>query len=237
MLRGLASRFVYSEDAPESVDALIAEQKTFYELRAPDFGNASHPDRIGWTSLDPQVLRNVVDEFGPHGDVLELACGTGWLTRELARHADAVTAVDASEAMLDRAKEIDSDGVRFVHADIFEWTPDRAYDVVWFSNWLSHVPPTRFDAFWSFVASCLKPHGRVGFIDEDERATDNDEMITVGEVPVARRWLRDGSTHRVIKVFWRPEQLAARLEALGWTAQIRRLGESNLYGEAHRLDA
>jgi len=222
------------QGAPETVDALIAEQKIFYDLRAPDLGNESQRDRIGWTSLDPDVLRNVVAEFGPRGDVLELACGTGWLTRELARHANAVTAIDASAAMLERAREIDADGVRFVQADIFEWTPDRAYDVVWFSNWLSHVPPTRFDDFWAFVARCLKPEGRVGFIDEDERATEHDEMITVGEVPVARRWLRDGSTHRVIKVFWRPEELAARLDAIGWTAHVRRLGDTNLYAEARR---
>ena len=63
--------------------------------------------------------------------------------------------------------EVHSDGVRFVQADIFDWTPDRAYDGVFFANWLSHVPPSRFEDFWALVAKCLKPDGRVVFIDED----------------------------------------------------------------------
>ena len=215
----------------DSVDDLIAEQKTFYDLRAPDFGNATKSDRLGTSSLDPNVLSDMVAEFDPRGDVLELACGTGWLTRELARFADSLTAVDASTTMLERARnEGRTDVVRFVHADVFEWQPDRAYDVVWFANWLSHVPPNRFDEFWALVARSLKPNGRVGFIDEDERAVHNDERLEVGGVPVARRRLSDGRVYRVIKVFWTPDELAARLAALGWHADIQRLGETFLYG-------
>src|SRR6266511_3494592 len=33
-------------------------------------------------------------------------------------------------------------GRRFIRADIFEWVPDRRYDVVFFGFWLSHVPPS-----------------------------------------------------------------------------------------------
>ncbi len=45
-------------------------------------------------------------EFRPRDRVLDLCCGTGLVTRELARHlgpAGEVVAVDASEAMLERA--------------------------------------------------------------------------------------------------------------------------------------
>ena len=117
-----------AEGPPESVDALIAEQMTFYDLRAPEFGDAAKPDRVGRSSLEPGVVGDLIDEFKPRGDVLELACGTGWLTRELARHADSLTAVDASSRMIQRARnEIDTHKVRFVQADIFDWTPDRTY--------------------------------------------------------------------------------------------------------------
>src|SRR5207237_950554 len=194
------------EEVPESVEALLAEQKTFYDLRAPDFGDATRPDRVGRSSLEPGVLRSVIEEFMPRGDVLELACGTGWLTRELTRHTDSLTAVDASSAMIQRARnEVDTDAVRFVQADIFDWTPDRAYDVVCFATWLSHVPPTRFDDFWTLVARCLKPQGRVGFIDEDDRAIGNDDRLQIGATPAARRTLRDGRTYHVVKVFWHPD--------------------------------
>jgi len=234
---GVPSVAVNREDAPESVDALLAEQKTFYDLRAPDFGDATRPDRVGRSTLEQGVLRSVIDEFDPGGDVLELACGTGWLTRELARHTDSLTAVDASLGMIRRARnEVDTDGVRFVQADIFDWTPDRAYDGVFFANWLSHVPPSRFDDFWSLVARCVRPQGPVGFIDEDDRAIGNDHRLQVADTPTARRTLRDGRTYHVVKVFWHPDQLQARLEALGWTAHVRRLGNTFLYGVARLVN-
>jgi hypothetical protein len=40
--------------------------------------------------------------------------------------------------------------------------------------------------------------------------------------------------YRVIKVFWRPDELSARLQGLGWAATVRRLGEEFLYGVATR---
>jgi demethylmenaquinone methyltransferase/2-methoxy-6-polyprenyl-1,4-benzoquinol methylase len=236
-VRSSTVRWVDGAREDDSVEALIAEQKTFYDLRAPDFGNAARPDRIGRSSLDPDVFRNLIAELDPRGKVLELACGTGWLTRELTRHADSVTAVDASRAMIERAgNEIDTDRVRFVAADVFDWTPADTHDVVCFSNWLSHVPLARFDDFWALVSTCLKPDGRVIFIDEDDRALGNDHRVSVGDVPAARRTLGDGRTFHVVKVFWSPDELEARLRMLGWTAHVRRLGETFLYGVAERAN-
>ena len=106
---------------------------------------------------------------------------------------------------------------------------------MFFANWLSHVPPSRFEDFWALVARCLKPDGRVGFIDEDDRAIANDHRLQVGDTPAARRTLGDGRTYHVVKVFWHPDQLEARLETLGWTAHVRRLGNTFLYGLARRV--
>jgi ubiquinone/menaquinone biosynthesis C-methylase UbiE len=89
--------------------------------------------------------------------VLELACGPGTWTTRLLRHAEDVTAVDASPEMLAIAStRVDAGQVRFVSADLFRWRPDCRYDVVFFGFWLSHVPPERFASFWSLVADCLK---------------------------------------------------------------------------------
>src|SRR5205823_33937 len=55
--------------------------------------------------------------------------------------------------------------VTYVSAALFDWRPDRSYDVVFFSFWLSHVPRSRFGAFWSLVRSCLVPSGRAFLID------------------------------------------------------------------------
>jgi demethylmenaquinone methyltransferase/2-methoxy-6-polyprenyl-1,4-benzoquinol methylase len=46
---------------------------------------------------------------------------------------------------------IQDDRVRFIEADVFAWRPDRRYDVLFFSAWLSHVPPQRCDRFWTLA--------------------------------------------------------------------------------------
>ena len=117
-------------------------------------------------------------------------------------------------------------------ADLFEWTPAERFDVVFFGFWLSHVPPTHFDRFWSLVRSCLRPGGRAAFVDESERGAENEELLTDVGLPTARRTLSDGRSFDIVKVFWNPADLARRLHQGGWTATVRSVGETFLYGEA-----
>lgn len=213
-------------------------QRTYYELRADDYCDPAAPsDRRVRGLVTPEVTRTVVDGLRPTGDVLELACGTGESTRELVRYADSVTAVDGSPRMLEinRARLQDR-RVTYLNADIFTWQPDRTYDVVFFSFWLSHVPPRSFDAFWNLVRRCLSPNGRVAFIDEDDRAAGNDDGGTINGVPTARRKLRDGRTFDIVKVFWRPEDLEARLKSSGWDVGVRPVGGTFLFGVGRRAD-
>jgi demethylmenaquinone methyltransferase/2-methoxy-6-polyprenyl-1,4-benzoquinol methylase len=113
-----------------------------------------------------------LDAFRPAGAVLELACGTGLWTARLAAAAR-VTAVDASAEMLaiNRAR-VGSPCVTYIEADAFAWEPPtHAFDVVFFSFWLSHVPPERFDAFWAMVRRALRPGGRFFLIDSRHAPT------------------------------------------------------------------
>src|SRR5919204_5591587 len=103
----------------------------------------------------------------------------------------------------------EKDRVRFVHAALFPWTPDRRYDVVFFGFWLSHVPLERFDAFWDLVADCVKPGGRVFFADDGYRTPD--ELVEGEASSTIRRRLNDGTAYRAIKVPHRPKELEERL--------------------------
>jgi demethylmenaquinone methyltransferase/2-methoxy-6-polyprenyl-1,4-benzoquinol methylase len=49
-------------------------------------------------------------------------------------------------------------------------------------------------------------------------------------VPVASRTLRDGRRFDVVKRYWDPAELQDRLAALGWQVEVRRVGETFLYG-------
>jgi demethylmenaquinone methyltransferase/2-methoxy-6-polyprenyl-1,4-benzoquinol methylase len=218
-------------DERDPVAGLIESQREFYDLRAPDFGDETVPDRRVSGYMAIEVARALIDEFAPNGDVLELACGTGAFTRELVRHARTVTAVDGSLQMLERnRRETGDHRVTYVHADIFDWRPERRYDAVFFGFWLSHVPPAKFDEFWDLVRACLRDGGRVAFVDEDDRGRTNDDIHVVDDVPVATRTLRDGRRFDVVKLYWDPAELQDRLASLGWPMAVRRVGDTFLYG-------
>ena len=197
----------------DSVDRLLAEQVDYYRATAAEYEDHALREAGG------EELDAALDAFRPAGDVLELASGTGLWTRELLRYADSVACVDAAPEMLAIAAErLDDPRVRFLQADLFEWRPERRYDVVFFGFWLSHVPPERFEGFWSLVADCLAPHGRVLFVDDGHRTT---EELIEGEASVKiRRRLHDGTAFHAVKVPLRPAELQDRLNGLGWRIEV-----------------
>lgn len=211
------------------VDALLEEQKAYYRARAAEYDEWW--ERRGAHDLGPAFLDHWEQEkaevyeallaFGAAGAVLELAAGTGNVTRSLAGTASHVTAVDASEETLRIAAAKvaavpNACPVDFVVADVFEWRPGRRYDAVCFSFWLSHVPADHFDEFWQLVADSLGPGGRVFFVDN---------AVGTSSAPrddgLAERTLNDGSTYTIVKRYWEPEALASDLGELGWTADVR----------------
>jgi SAM-dependent methyltransferase len=194
----------------DELGQLLAEQIAYYRALAPEYLDGVL-DLPGGSEIGAAL-----DAFAPAGDVLELACGPGGWTPRLLQDAATVTAVDAAPEMLAIARQTvgDDDRVRFVHADLFAWRPDRHYDVVFFGFWLSHVPLERFAAFWALVEDCLVPGGRVFFADDAYRTPD--ELVAGEALSIIRRRLRDGSTHRAVKVPHTPRALERRLAQLGW---------------------
>jgi SAM-dependent methyltransferase len=219
-------------------DALLDEQIAYYRARAAEYDRMLLGERrYDVDGLDPAsadsdtrelaIVEARLRELAPFGDALEIACGTGWWTKRLAKSARSVTALDASPEMLQiLRRRVRAANVRAIRADVFGWTPDGTYDLVFFSFWLSHVPPDRFEQFWKIVRGCLTPNGRVFFIDEmewdgvegGEQALGDDRGTTV-------RPLEDGRTFRMVKVYHRPAELQHRLRALGWKADVSAAGD------------
>ena len=166
-----------------------------------------------------------LETFGATGDVLEMAGGTGWWTARLARTAGHLTVIDSSPETLDLNRDrVGRPDVDYLVADLFMWQPQRTYDVVFFSFWLSHVPRSRFSAFWSLVRSCLAPGGRVFLVDNrnDPHPTGEIEdpyVVHYGPDLDLRR-LHDGSEYQVVEVFYEPDELQSLLADQGWTARL-----------------
>ena len=224
---------------------LIDQQKAYYRVRAGEYdewflrqGRYDHgPEfRTRW-EREVEEVRAALERFRPVGRVLELACGTGWWTEQLVRWAGELTAVDASaEVLALNAARVGDPRVRRVQADLFAWTPDGGYDAVFFSFWLSHVPPERFEAFWEMARGALNPGGRVFFIDSlrSELSTARDHVLPDEDDIIAERKLNDGSRYSIYKIFYHPAQLQARLEGLGWRAAVSSTESFFLYGQAER---
>ena len=221
-------------------DALLVQQIAYYRARAGEYDewflrqgryDRGPEQNRRWFAEVAQVA-DALRAFGPGGDVLELACGTGIWTERLIAHAASVTAVDSSPEMLalNRAR-LASLRVRYVQADLFAWQPERRYDVVFFSFWLSHVPLARFAAFWQLVRSCLAPGGRVFFVDSlySDASTARDHRLEDPAATTLTRRLNDGREFRIVKVFHAPGDLEDRLRALGWHANVKATPHFFLY--------
>jgi SAM-dependent methyltransferase len=227
-------------------ERIIEEQKAYYRSRAAEYDewflrqgryDYGAEFRARWDAEVGQV-RAALERFGPCGRVLELACGTGWWTEELARWAGRITAVDASDEVLElNRRRVGHEKVERVRSDIFALRPEGEYDAVFFSFWLSHVPPERFEPFWEMVGQALAPGGRVFFVDSlrTELSTAKDHVLPDEDEVIATRKLNDGRRFRIVKIFYDPSELRSRLHALGWKMEVTTTGDFFLYGWGERL--
>lgn len=208
----------------DELAVLLSEQVAYYRARAGEY-DATYPLDQSRDAGARRDLLMLLEALAPYGCVLELACGTGQWTVELARRASAVTAVDSSPEALAICRARTNDlGVSLVQADLFSWRPEQRYDLVFFADWLSHVPPQRFEALWRLVDDCISPAGQVFLIDELPAVAAKEDLVTGEPAPAVRRRLRTGDTYRAVKVFYDPSDLRERLAALGWQAEIRTVG-------------
>ena len=220
------------------LDALLAEQVAYYRALAPEYVADAGIDGVTEETYNAatRTFNAPLESASPLGEVLELACGPGTFTSELARRATSIDALDASPEMLEiaAARTAQATNVRFVQADLFTWTPNRRYDFVFFGFWLSHVPPERFASFWSTVASALAPNGRVMFVDDGHRTTE--ELTHGPQSSTIERQLRDGRRFRAVKVALEPKPLERSLRDLGWAIEIQPLGGPFFVGSGRRAE-
>lgn len=228
-------------------EQIIKEQIDYYRARAGEYdewflrqGRYDHGEEFNrrWFEQAAQV-RAALDAFAPRGDVLEIACGTGLWSEHLARHAEHLTAIDSSEEVIAiNRQRLEGQGhVSYEQADIFSWQPPKRYDAIFFSFWLSHVPADCFDSFWQKVRLALKDDGRFFVVDSlyNHTTTANNHVLRGRDSAVQDRKLNDGRSYRIVKIYYEPEELAARLAALGWQSDLKRSADYFLYGSGGPL--
>ena len=177
--------------------------KAYYERRAPEFdewytgaGVFADRERPGWEAELALLLRVVADL--PAARVLDVGCGTGYLTRRLRGR---VFGLDQSPSMLGRARH-QAPHARLLRGDALALPfPDAAFERVFAAHLYGH----------------LLPDERLRFLDEARWVAPELVVVDAGPRggPPRDEWqdriLSDGSRHRVYKRFFTGESLAAEL--------------------------
>lgn len=228
-------------------NTILQQQADYYRARAAEYDQWF--DRVGRYDQGEVLNQKWFDEAAevraallalpPVEAALELACGTGIWTQELLKIAQHVTALDASEEMLaiNQAK-LNSPRVSYGQVDLFNWSPDQQYDLVYFSFWLSHVPPDRLDHFLAQVNKALKTGGRVFLIDSRREITStaHDHTLPEADDIYQERKLNDGSSFTIVKIFYQPEPLQAALTRAGFEITVTETASYFIYASGTKLN-
>lgn len=182
---------------------LTTGMEEYYDLRAQEYDDFytgerhyAERDRPGWFE-DRAALEGWIASLSPVS-VLDVACGTGFLTRHLRGE---VTALDQSDRMLDVARER-IPGASFVQASglalPFE---DRAFDRLFTGHFYGHL---RIEQRRAFLREAARVTHELVVVDAAKR----DEFPFEG---VQRRPLLDGTMHDVYKRWFTGPGLAEEL--------------------------
>jgi ubiquinone/menaquinone biosynthesis C-methylase UbiE len=172
--------------------------KEYYARRASEY------DATSWGAFDP-AEREAVERFVaalPPGRVLDIGCGTGYLTRLL---RGSVVAVDQSEETLELARER-VPHAEFVRADVPPLPfADGAFDLAFCSAVYSHLETAAERT--AFVAEALRVAQELVVLEQAWRPGRERESWEL-------RRLRDGSPHRVFKRYFTADNLARELNGV-----------------------
>jgi ubiquinone/menaquinone biosynthesis C-methylase UbiE len=137
---------------------ILQEQVQYYRERASEYDewffrqgryDRGENHRQQWFS-EVTEIEEALRSATPAGDILELACGTGFWTQHLVTFATHLIAVDASpEVIALNRRRVASASVEYIVADLFNWTPNQQFDFIFFGFWLSHVPMENFASLLS----------------------------------------------------------------------------------------
>jgi demethylmenaquinone methyltransferase/2-methoxy-6-polyprenyl-1,4-benzoquinol methylase len=190
---------------PDSAPAFARDPATaaYYDARAEEYdewylgrGQFAVRDRPGWDD-DVAALVALVGGLPP-ARTLDVACGSGFLTRHL---RGLVVGLDQSPAMVALAQSRLPDGVALTGDALHLPFADGAFDRVFTGHFYGHLPPPERDAF---LREAHRVAGELVVVDTALRPGVPPEEWQ-------ERVLNDGSRHRVFKRFLTAEQLAGEI--------------------------
>lgn len=199
---------------------IFHEQIEYYRARAEEYDRSISG---AVTVFEPAI--HMLTQLGKFNQVLELACGTGFWTKHLLQISEHVTAADAAPEMLQIAREyVGDDRITYQQLDLFQWQPAETFDLVFFANWLSHVPPEALDGFLNKVHTSLKAGSCIALVDQ--HAPSEADSAIAKENIYAVRPLEDGRKFTIVKAFYNLNELEEKLTKLGFTVTSQKFSDT-----------
>lgn len=190
---------------PNSVPAFATDPATagYYDQRAAEYdewytgdGQFADRDRPGWHAEVDQATR--LAENLPPARTLDVACGTGFVTRHLRGF---VIGLDQSPAMVAIAQSRLPDGLALVGDALNLQVAEQAFDRVFTGHFYGHLPP---DERATFLTEVRRVAAELVVVDSAYRPGVEPEQWQ-------ERVLNDGSRHRVYKRYLTADQLAGEI--------------------------
>ena len=113
-------------------DRRIQRERKFWDRLGPEYDVFIQKH---WKIYETSLLDRIVDDVETDGIVLDVACGTGLVTLEVARKAKRAYGIDIASSMIDEAREKMSEkeigNVEFLVEDAYELPfDDNMFDMV-----------------------------------------------------------------------------------------------------------
>ncbi|MBD2168243.1 class I SAM-dependent methyltransferase [Calothrix membranacea FACHB-236] len=225
---------------------ILEQQIAYYSARANEYdqwfyrlGRYDRGEEINqrWFQ-EVDIVKQALHQIGQFDKILELACGTGIWTQELLKNGNKITAIDASEEVIaiNRSK-LNSQNIEYQQIDLFTWEPNAEYDLVFFSFWLSHVPPELLESFLVKVYKSVRLGGQVFIIDSrfEPTSTANNHILNDDGNIYKSRKLNDGKEFQIVKIFYQPDALHKHLAQVGFKADVKLTEHYFIYAHATKL--
>lgn len=113
--------------------------------------------------------RDYVDYlYTPGGRLLDVGCGSGWLSLLFARKGMSVVGLDIAQEQIDAACQLQEEermpSVRFECADFTTWDDSEhigSFDSIFVNAFLHHLPEQELERILNKIARVVRPGGRV----------------------------------------------------------------------------
>lgn len=118
----------------------VQSQKGYYEKYWTEGRDGYSGDHQGYATNFRNWMHSELGSLPHKVGILEVGCGDGAFTRNLAEHSSNVTAIDISAQQIERNARTYPD-VRFLQHDVSERLPfdDNTFEVIWCSEVLEHL--------------------------------------------------------------------------------------------------